>query len=223
MGALMTFATIPSAHFTIPDRWVGLFCLAILFALAVRIMLVYRETGRFPVRLDRPDTVDGIVRLSFAAVASLFAVNLLLLRLPSWLSAEPGTAFAALYDTAGRIEWLETPAARAAGFLLAGAGLVIAALAQHQMGKNWRVGLDHESQTSIVADGLFAYARHPIYIGFLAVDIGVFLMMPTALTLAAVAMLVVALAVAARTEEAFMLERHGEPYRAYLERTPRWL
>lgn len=212
-----------NALLAIPDRWVGLFCLAILLALALRTLLVYRRTGRFPIRLDRGDTIDGVVRMTFAGVALLFAVNLLLLRVPSWLGAEPGSELAALYDAAGRLEWLEAAPVRAAGFLLAGAGLVIGALAQHQMGTNWRVGIDHDSQTSIVSHGLFAYARHPIYLGFLAVVVGVFLMMPTALTLAAVAMLVVALAVATRMEEAFMLERHGEAYRAYLDATPRWL
>lgn len=217
----MSFAALASA--TIPDRWVGLVCLAILLALTARTVVVYRATGRFPVRLDRADTIDGIVRTAFGCVAGLFLLNLLLLRVPSWISAEPGSAFASLYDFAGRITWLETTPVRAAGLILAGVGLLSGALAQHQMGASWRVGIDHDSQTGLVTHGLFAFARHPIYLGFLAVDVGMFLAMPTALTLAAVAMLFVAIAIAMRLEEAFMLERHGDAYRAYIAKTPRWL
>jgi protein-S-isoprenylcysteine O-methyltransferase Ste14 len=207
----------------ISDRGVGLLCVAILIALVVRTIIVYRSTRRFPIRIKRSDRLDDFIHYILIGVFASFFVNLVLMRLPSWLSAPPGSSLALLYEAAGPFTALESPIVRLAGFVIAGIGLAVGALAQHQMGTNWRVGIDRGSQTEFVQHGLFAVARHPIYLAFVGIGVGVFLAMPSALTCAGLAVLVTTLGIQARLEEAYMSERHGEVYRHYLKRTPRWL
>ena len=207
----------------ISDRGVGLFCVAILIALVVRTILVYRSTQRFPIRIKRSDSLDDFIHYILIGVFASFFVNLVLMRLPLWLSATPGSSLALLYEATGPFTALESPLVRFAGLVIAGIGLAVGALAQHQMGTNWRVGIDRDSQTEFVQHGLFAVARHPIYLAFIGIGAGVFLAMPSALTCAGLAVLVTTLGIQARLEEAHMSERHGEVYQHYLKKTPRWL
>lgn len=207
----------------VSDRGVGLLCLAILIALVVRTLIVYRASHRFPIRIKPSDSVDDFIHFVLVAVFASFFVNLVLMRLPSWLSAAPGTSLYGLYMAAGPFTALEGPPLRLAGMVIAAVGLAVGAVAQHQMGTNWRVGIDRGSKTDFVQHGLFAVARHPIYLAFIWVGAGLFLAMPSALTCAALAVLVAILGIQARLEEAFMSERHGEAYRAYLMTTRRWL
>lgn len=219
----MPAPTVLEASLQISDRGVGLLCLAILVALVARTIIVYRATHRFPIRLKPTDSIDDFIHFVLVAVVTLFFVNLVLMRLPSWLSAAPGTSFYFLYEAAGPFTALEGPLVRLAGVAIAGVGLAVGALAQHQMGASWRVGIDRGSETDFVRHGLFSVARHPIYLAFIGVGAGLFLAMPSALTCAALAVLVATLGIQARLEEAFMSERHGDDYRAYLKTTPRWL
>jgi protein-S-isoprenylcysteine O-methyltransferase Ste14 len=217
----------PSVNDSLPvqisDRTVGLLCLAILMALVVRTIIVYQATGRFPIRIKRSDSLDDFIQYILIVVLVSYSVNLVLMRLPSWLSATPGTSLTLLYEAAGPFTALESPIVRLAGIVIAGIGLAVGALAQHQMGTNWRVGIDRGSQTEFVQHGLFAVARHPIYLALVGIGVGVFLAMPSALTCAGLAVLVTTLGIQARLEEAYMSERHGEVYQHYLKKTPRWL
>lgn len=219
----MSLPAIMPLFIEIPDRGVGLLCLAILIALVARTVLVYRSTGRFPIRIKSSDSVDDYLHFVLVTVFATFFVNLILLRLPAWLAAAPGTALGGVYGLVGPFTMLEQPLVRLIGVIVAGVGLVLGALAQHQMGASWRIGIDHETQTDFVQHGLFAVARHPIYLAFTGVGAGLFLAMPSALTAAALAVMIVTLGIQARLEEAFMHARHGDAYATYLKTTRRWL
>tara|TARA_Y100000310_G_C20543606_1_gene744524 strand:- start:121 stop:702 length:582 start_codon:yes stop_codon:yes gene_type:complete len=56
---------------------------------------------------------------------------------------------------------------------LLGAGIMV--LAHHQMGTNWRIGLEKDHQVNLVARGIFRYSRNPIYLGLILMGFGIFL------------------------------------------------
>lgn len=207
----------------IGDHWVGRLGLLILVLLALRTLLVYRATGRFPIHGHDTETAHGFNQVAMAVAAVGFAVNLLLLRLPNWLSFKEGHRLADVYSYTAPIQMLQSNEIRLLGLALACLALAYAALAQHQMGSSWRFGLDSAHKTELVTDGLFKSSRHPIYFGFLMLGIGLFLAMPSTLTAVAAAILAVALSIQTRLEEEFMLEQHGDAYSEYLARTRRWV
>ena len=90
----MSVPAVVPLSIEVSDRGVGLLCLAILIALVVRTTLVYRATGRFPIRIKPSDSVDDYLHFVLVAVLAGFFVNLVLLRLPSWLAAAPGSMLA---------------------------------------------------------------------------------------------------------------------------------
>jgi protein-S-isoprenylcysteine O-methyltransferase Ste14 len=94
------------------------------------------------------------------------------------------------------------------GVALAVLGIAIVVTAQRQMGPSWRIGID-EAPTGLVARGLFAHVRNPIYLGVILVVLGVTAMTPCVWTLAYSALITALLDVQARLEERHMVRAHG--------------
>jgi len=102
--------------------------------------------------------------------------------------------------------------------------LVVVRIAQVQMRGSWRHGLDRAHPADeLITDGFFALSRNPIYVGMLAMAIGVFLCMPNAVTLTVAVVAFVLLHTRVHVEEAYLSELYGEEYEAYRRSTPRWL
>lgn len=95
-------------------------------------------------------------------------------------------------------------------------------LAQAQMGRSWRVGID-PTRTELVTHGLFATVRNPIYTSVLLVLVAVFLVTPAAWTASGALFGAFLLALQTRLEEAHLLAMHGEAYRSYARRAGRFL
>lgn len=72
----------------------------------------------------------------------------------------------------------------------------------------------------LATDGLYAWCRHPQYLGFLAVVAGFALMWPTLLTLAMAPILAVAYVRLAHREEAALVAKFGPTYEAYRDAVP---
>ncbi len=121
------------------------------------------------------------------------------------------------------IEWLEHPALVAAGLGLLGLALVWVVVAQSQMGTSWRIGIDDENRTELVTGGVFRWSRNPIFLGIRTVLLGLFLVLPSALTLATWILGDFLIRIQVRLEEEHLTALHGGEYESYKERTRRWL
>lgn len=110
------------------------------------------------------------------------------------------------------------------GLTVALAGIAVTLAAQRQMGASWRIGVDTGERTALVTAGLFAHVRNPIFTGMLAVTTGLSLMVPTVVSVAALACLLTAVQIQVRAvEEPYLLASHGATYRDYASRAGRFL
>jgi protein-S-isoprenylcysteine O-methyltransferase Ste14 len=75
---------------------------------------------------------------------------------------------------------------------------------------------------SVVADGPYRYVRNPLYLGLWCTIAAVSLLMPPTGALCTMALLTFFLVRLTLGEEAFLAERLGEPYQAYLRSVPRF-
>ena len=120
------------------------------------------------------------------------------------------------YSLPAWLSWIGAALFAAAAVLLWGT---------HQaMGRNWTPTLGLREEHQLITDGVFRYIRHPMY----AAHILWALATPLILTnwIAGFSMLVPQLAqywLRVKAEEGMMLERFGEQYRQYMERTGRLL
>lgn len=118
----------------------------------------------------------------------------------------------------------EDPSLIALGVVLALVGFGLTLRAQGQMGASWRVGVDPEEATELVAHGLFARVRNPIFTALLVGALGIVCLAPNAVSVAAWLALLVATELQVRcVEEPHLLKTHGEAYRAYARRTGRFV
>jgi protein-S-isoprenylcysteine O-methyltransferase Ste14 len=121
------------------------------------------------------------------------------------------------------IALLEHPAVKVIGFGLLLLSLIWTLLAQAQMGKSWRIGIDVRNKTELVQGGVFRLSRNPIFLGMIATLTGMFLVMPNALTLLTLILGYVLIQIQVRLEEEHLTSIHGENYLEYRRRVRRWL
>lgn len=116
-----------------------------------------------------------------------------------------------LYPSASPVDW-------SLGLALFSAGVAVRIWAQTHLHYRLRV------RKCLTTTGPYAHVRNPIYlansamlIGLVALSGALWLMPVMALWCAVVYSFVV------RREEAHLTEKYGEPYRAFLSSTPRWV
>jgi protein-S-isoprenylcysteine O-methyltransferase Ste14 len=130
----------------------------------------------------------------------------------------------ALAGVAPPLAALDSTAAHGAGIALFGLGLAGTLAAQIAMGDSWRIGVDETAATELVTDGPFAVVRNPIFAAMLPTSAGLVLMVPSAVALAGLAALLVALELQVRiVEEPYLARVHGAGYAAYARRVGRFL
>jgi protein-S-isoprenylcysteine O-methyltransferase Ste14 len=181
-------------------------------AFALPTYRIYKLTGVSPYRLGNSasahDFVGGLFRLILLSTMLLVMV---------YVFAAP------LYNYTVPITWLENPTFRIIGLLLLTASLLWIIVAQVQMGKSWRIGIDTTTQTALVQHGLFALSRNPIFLGMRVSLLGFFLVMPNTLTLLTFVLGDVLMQIQVRLEEEHLARIHSAIYKDYLVRVRRWL
>ncbi len=181
-------------------------------AFALRSYLTWKRTGRNPYRLGKTDSAHDFIgrlfRLTIIACAGVVLIYS--------LSGE-------VYRFLAPIYWLQRPA-----LVLIGVGLLLVSfawilIAQKQMGDSWRIGIDQEQKTSLVRHGVFKLSRNPIFLGMRVNLFGLFLVLPNAVTLAALVLGDALIEIQVRLEEEYLSRVHGGEYEQYRRQTRRWL
>jgi len=74
-----------------------------------------------------------------------------------------------------------------------------------------------------VTEGLYRVSRNPMYVGLLLMQIGLGVACTSWLYLLLTAVLMIVLNAVLPSEERYCLDRYGDAYREYTNRTPRWI
>jgi protein-S-isoprenylcysteine O-methyltransferase Ste14 len=74
-----------------------------------------------------------------------------------------------------------------------------------------------------VTTGLYRYSRHPTYIGVFVQYIGIAIASASGLFLLLIVVQIALSVAVVPAEERFCLEKYGNAYREYMNRTPRWM
>jgi len=177
-----------------------------------RSFMVWKRTGVNPIVFkgsdDAHDFIGRVFKLLFAFVIAV------VLAYSFWPK---------VYRYAVPIGWLEHASLKwvGVGLLLMSLGWTV--LAQVQMGESWRIGIDLEHGTALVRSGVFGLSRNPIFLGMMITLLGLFLVIPSAVTLLTFVMGVVLIQIQVRLEEEFLARTHGEEYAQYRRRVRRWI
>jgi protein-S-isoprenylcysteine O-methyltransferase Ste14 len=184
-----------------------LYLLFLVLAFGVRSWIHYRQTGTsgyhgLTRRGSLAERLGGLLLVAALGLGFLAPA----LELLGWTHSTPG------------------PLQRAAGLLIYAAGGVGTLVAQLQMGRSWRVGVDPAERTDLVQRGLYRWIRNPIYTAMLTFTLGLLLLLPNWAALLAFVLLLVGLELHVRfVEEPHLLTHHGDSYRSYAARVGRFV
>ena len=123
----------------------------------------------------------------------------------------------------GNIAALDATWLHIAGIALTVIGIMLTVAAQYSMGGSWRIGVDPQERTELVTDGTFRLVRNPIFTAMLITATGLAAIIPNFVSLVGLAALIAALEVQVRlVEEPYLLDAHGDRYRAYAQTAGRF-
>lgn len=134
------------------------------------------------------------------------------------------------------LEWLPLAISRAGllSFTVASPAVIVASALVAAVGAMLRIWgtaylgpatVQHAQMQAgaVVADGPYRYVRNPLYLGMWGMAAAMAFLMPPTGALFTMALLSVFLLRLTLGEEAFLADRLGEPYRAYLRAVPRFM
>ena len=135
------------------------------------------------------------------------------------------TIFAAAFDlpTVSTQRFWRSEAVAWLGVLLCGVGLLCLLWSLVSFGRSFRVGIDNERPDKLVTTGVFAYSRNPIYVGFIALLLGQFLVFPNWILLIYLIAGAWLINRQVLREEAFLRQHYGAEYAEYCRRVRRYV
>ena len=188
------------------------FILFFTFAMILPTYRIWKSTGVNPYKLGSSDSAYDYIGSNFRL--TLIACALVILLFTFWPSA---------YQ-----QLLPVPYLSHNVFVWMGLGLLLFALvwvlvAQIQMQKSWRIGIDEDVKTELVQHGLFKISRNPIFLGMRIMLLGLFLILPNAVMFTILLAGGLLIQIQVRLEEEFLTRTHGESYLAYQKQVRRWI
>ena len=127
------------------------------------------------------------------------------------------------FPTVSRQELFHSGIVSWAGVLLCLVGLFLVFLSLVSFGKSFRVGIDPDHPDRLITTGIFAFSRNPIYVAFLFILAGQFLIVPAwffAGYFCAAALLVHRQIL---REEDYLKKHYGDEFMEYCHRVRRYL
>lgn len=179
-------------------------------AFVLKSLIVAKRIGKNPLVLPKDDSAYGLIGLYFKlTLIAMFIYVLVYSLLPSWHS---NFLFIASLDNE-IIKYI--------GLVVLAVSLVWTIIAQGHMKNSWRIGIDTETKTELVTNGLFGLSRNPIFFGMILSLVGLFLVTPNAPTLLFLILGYVLIQIQIRLEEEFLTNEHGQNYIDYKRKVKR--
>ena len=173
---------------------------------------VYKQTGVNPFVFSGTDSAHDFAGQPFKGISVLLLLVVLIYAvIPQY------------YPYLLPIWYLESSLLRLIGLVLLHLSLLWIAIAQVQMGHSWRIGIDKENPTELKTSGVFGLSRNPVFLGILVAMIGLFFVLPNALSFLIVGAGWIVLQIQIRLEEEYLLKVHRNAYQEYLQRVKRWI
>ena len=184
--------------------------LYMLVAFVIPTYRTYKQTGINPITFGKNDNAHDYIGFIMKVLIVLLFVAVL-----TYSMSEK------MYSYLVPISYLQTQILTITGLALIHIALVWISFAQFQMSNSWRIGIDEENKTKLVTDGVFSISRNPIFLGMIISVLGLFFIVPNALTFFLTITTYIVIQIQIRLEEEFLQKQHAQDYVNYKLKTKR--
>ena len=178
----------------------------------VRSVILWKKTGINPLTFDKTDDAHGYNGRIYKAISY---IELVIVGIYAFKNE--------WYEFLLPFWYLESYWLQKIGWGLLILSLIIVWIAQTQMAKSWRIGIDEKNKSELVTHGLFSVSRNPIFLGIMLANIGLFMVIPNAFTLLIISLSTTSINTQIRLEENFLKKEFGAEYETYLKKVRRWI
>ena len=186
--------------------------LYMLVAFVIPTYRTYKMTGINPITFGKNDNAHDYIGFIMKVLIVLLFVAVL-----TFSFSEK------IYSYLVPISYLQTKTLAIIGLALIHIALVWISIAQYQMSNSWRIGIDEKNKTKLVTDGVFSISRNPIFLGMIISVVGLFFIVPNALTFFLIIITYIVIQIQIRLEEEFLQKQHSQDYVSYKLKTKRLL
>ncbi len=186
--------------------------LYLLLVFVLRSVILWKQTGVNPFVFGNTDKAHDYIGRVYKVMV-----------LGTWISIGIYSFYAPWYPFLMPINYLEIEWLRISGLVLLIVSFLWTSVAQYQMSKSWRIGIDYEEKTDLIIHGLFKYSRNPIFLGVLISYLGTFLIIPNILSFSILFVTFVTIQTQVRLEEEYMENVQGQNYKDYKIKVRRWI
>ena len=186
--------------------------LYILLVFVLRSVIVWKQTGVNPFVFGSTDKAHDYIGRVYKLMVLL-----------TWVSIGIFSFYPPWYQYLMPVQYLDIEWLRTAGLILLVVSFLWTSLAQYQMSKSWRIGIDYEEKTDLISHGLFNYSRNPVFLGVLVSYLGTFFIIPNVLSFSILLVTLVIMQTQVRLEEEYLEEVQGQDYVDYKKQVRRWL
>jgi protein-S-isoprenylcysteine O-methyltransferase Ste14 len=186
-------------------KYLGALTIILLLGMVLSRVILLRRQGIKAMRLGETDRTEFLI-----PPLALFYFYVIFAAAFGW----PAVSHQEFFHSEA-VAWL--------GVLLCAAALLLFMWSLVSFRQSFRIGIDTERPDRLITDGAFAVSRNPIYVAFIAITIGQFLIFPNPIL---VIYTVAAAAIIHRQvlrEEGFLHGHYGQAYAAYCSRVRRYL
>ena len=184
--------------------------LYMLVAFVIPTYRTYKQTGINPITFGKNDNAHDYIGFIMKVLIVLLFVAVL-----TYSMSEK------MYYYLVPISYLQTQILTITGLALIHIALVWISIAQFQMSNSWRIGIDEKNKTKLVTDGVFSISRNPIFLGMIISVLGLFFIVPNALTFFLTITTYIVIQIQIRLEEEFLQKQHAQDYVNYKLKTKR--
>lgn len=172
----------------------------------------FKKTGINPVTFGKSDNAHDYIGFLMKLLLALLFVVVLIFSFSE-----------RAYNYLVPVEYLEVNYLQITGLIIIHISLGWISVAQYQMGNSWRIGIDENNKTGLVTKGIFSLSRNQIFLGMIVSVLGVFFIIPNALTFFLTLTTYFIIQIQIRLEEEFLTKEHGSQYQEYKQKTKRLL
>lgn len=186
-------------------HYLGALTLVLILGIVVTRVVLLRRRGIQAMRFGQIDKSDF-----FIPPFALFYFYVVFAAAFSW----PNVGGPQLFHS-GVVAWI--------GALFCLAGLLLLLWSVVSFEQSFRVGIDVDRPDRLITEGAFALSRNPIYVAFVTVLSGEFLILPNWITLAYVVAATWLINRQILREEEFLHRHYGQAYADYANRVRRYV